>query len=267
MMPYRIDVALREPGIAAATFDRLVDLGALDVEALADGIAAIMPDSVALSSIEDALGSEVRATPARGRDDGSVWVVRPRPLRIGRLQILPADRPAEPGAVRLLDESAFGTGLHATTALCLDVLDAELNAWAPDRMLDVGTGSGVLALAALARGVRRAVGIDIDADAIRTAAANARLNALTSQLALARAGPEALGGAWPLVFANVLASPLIEMAPALARCVGRSGRLILSGIHGAVAADVDAAYRRLGMRQVGRESREGWTALTFHASW
>lgn len=266
-MPYRIDVACQERGLAAATFDRLVDLGALDVEAVEGGIAAIMPDGVAVATVEDALGSAVAATPARGRDDGSVWVVRLRAMRVGGLQILPADSPAEPGALRLLDASAFGTGLHATTALCLDAIEAELGAWSPDRLLDIGTGSGVLALAALVRGVPRAVAIDTAADAIRTAAANAQLNALTSRLALIRGGPDALSGAWPLVCANVMASPLIEIAPAIARCVGRSGRLILSGIHAAVAADVEAAYRRRGMRQVGSESRDGWTALTFHASW
>jgi ribosomal protein L11 methyltransferase len=261
-VPYRIDL----PDTADA-FDRLVQLGALDVDAVPGGVAAIMPDHVCVTTIEDALATEIRVTPARGRDDGSVWVIQPRASRVGRLQIIPADRPAETGALRLIDGQAFGTGLHATTALCLEALDTELSARTPDRMLDVGTGSGVLALAALALGVPRAVAIDLDADAIRAAADNARLNGLASRLALMRGGPDALGGDFPLVFANLLASPLIAMAPTLARRVGRRGRLILSGIPAAVAPDVDRAYRRGGMQHVRRQSLDGWTALTLQASW
>ena len=80
-------------------------------------------------------------------------------------------------------------------------------------------------------------------------------------------GPESITGTWPLVLANVLAAPLIEMAPVLVRRVGRRGRLVLSGIPAGVAADVDQAYRRLGMQGVRTASRGGWTALVLHATW
>jgi len=82
-----------------------------------------------------------------------------------------------------------------------------------------------------------------------------------------RGGPEAVGGCWPLVVANVLAAPLIEMAPTLARSVGRGGRLILSGIRSSLAAEIARAYVRLGMRQVDTRGRDDWTAVTLHASW
>jgi len=72
---------------------------------------------------------------------------------------------------------------------------------------------------------------------------------------------------WPLVVANILAAPLIEMAPALVRRVGRRGRLVLSGIPSSVEPDVDQAYRRLGMRRVDVRSRAGWIALLMQASW
>jgi ribosomal protein L11 methyltransferase len=194
-------------------------------------------------------------------------------VQAGRLRIVPADwppeagMPPEPGTLRMVDGPAFGTGLHPTTALCLDALDDELAAWRPERVLDVGTGSGILALAALYLGVPRVVGLDIDAAAVRVAAENARLNGLSSKFYIVHGGPEALGGSWPLVLANVLAAPLMEMSFTLARRVGRGGRLVLSGIRSSLAADVEQAYRHVGMRQVRAQSRDGWSALTLHASW
>ena len=262
-MPYRLD--LRNPPHDA--FDRLLDLGALDVETVEGGIAAIMPDHVDAESVSNALGAAGRVTPARARDDGSVWLLRPYPVTVGTLQIDPAEQPARSGALRMVDGHAFGTGLHASTALCLEALSAELSVACPARALDVGTGSGILALAALVGGVARVVGIDIDREAIAVAAQNARLNGLTPRLALVRGGPDALSGAWPLVFANVLAAPLMKMAPILSRRVERRGRLVLSGIRSTVSRDVEQAYVRVGMRTISAHTRDGWTALTLHASW
>lgn len=264
-MPYRIDLH----NAPADAFDRLIELGAIDIASTDDGIAAIVPDGVATADVAGALGLELddlRVTPARGRDDGSVWVLKPDVVQAGRLQIVPADWPPQADALRMIDGPAFGTGLHPTTALCLEALDDELAAWRPTSVLDVGTGSGILALAALQAGVDRAVAIDIEADAVRVTAENARLNGLSSRLHLVRGGPEALSGSWPLVFANVLTASLMEMAPTLARCVGRGGRLVLSGIRSSLAADVEQAYRHVGMRQVRTRARDGWAALTFHAS-
>jgi ribosomal protein L11 methyltransferase len=300
-MPYRIDLR----GAAADVFDRLVELGAIDIEAIetidgdervdgvehdgdagrgpggGGGIAAIMPDGVSADAVAQALGiaiGDVRITPARGRDDESIWVLTPRPVRAGRLRFVPANWPTDADAdadpdtdkLRMIDGPAFGTGLHPTTALCLEALDDELSAWPPDqtkRVLDVGTGSGVLALAALASGVPSVVAVDIDADAVRVAAENARLNGLSSRLLLVHGGPEALSGFWPLVLANVLSAPLMDMAPTLVRRVGRSGRLVLSGIRSSLAADVEQAYRHVGMRLIRSQARDGWTALTLHSSW
>jgi ribosomal protein L11 methyltransferase len=262
-VPYRID--LDNP--CERAFNRLVELGALDIEPVDGGIAAIMPDGVDAAALPRDIAAHLKLTPARGRDDGSIWVVRPRAVRIGHLQIVPADWPDRANALRLVDSDAFGTGLHPTTALCLEALEEEVLAARPTTVLDVGTGSGILALAALHAGVPAAVAIDIDAEAVRVAARNARLNGLTSRLGLVQGGPAALSNAWPLVLANVLAAPLIDLAPTLARRVDRRGRLILSGIRTSLARDVERAYRRAGMQQVGAQSRDGWTALILHASW
>jgi ribosomal protein L11 methyltransferase len=116
-------------------------------------------------------------------------------------------------------------------------------------------------------GVPRAVGLDIDADALKIAAENARLNNLADRLQLVLGGPDAVNGAWPIVVANVLAAPLIEMAPVLVRRVGHHGRLILSGISWSLEPEVLQSYQRLGMRHVRSETRAGWTVLVVEASW
>ena len=264
-VPYRVN--LRNVGDDAT--DRLVELGALDVELLQDdGVAALMPDSVPPERVAIALGvAGVSVSPAVARDAGSVWILSPRPIQIGRLRIVPLHLEATRGALKLVDADAFGTGLHPTTSLCLEVLDEIVQTFPPDCVLDVGTGSGVLALAALMLGVPRALGIDIDDEALGVAAENARINELEDRLALKRGGPETITGTWPLVLANVLAAPLIEMAPALVRRVGHHGQLVLSGIPSGVEPDVDQAYRRLGMRRVRVTSRAGWSALVLQASW
>src|SRR5262249_45035269 len=96
---------------------------------------------------------------------------------------------------------------------------------------------------------------------LRAAAENARLNALDRRLRLVRGGPDAVTGTWPLVVANLLAAPLVELAPVLVRRVGHHGRLVLSGIPPSLEPDVDRAYRRLGMYPVRAQSRAGWSAL------
>jgi ribosomal protein L11 methyltransferase len=264
-VPYRIDVR----NVRDDALDRLVELGAIDAELSPDGrLAAVLPDSVTPEQAGTAFGAhDISIAPALGRDADSVWILSPRPIRIGRLRILLAHTEPEPGDLRLIDAAAFGTGLHPTTALCLQALEEAVQIGPPDSVLDVGTGSGVLALAALMMGVPRATGIDIDDEALRVAAENARINALDSRLHLARGGPASIRGTWPLVVANVLAAPLIEMAPALVQRLGHHGQLVLSGIASSVEQEVDQTYRRLGMRRVRVQSRAGWVALVIQASW
>jgi ribosomal protein L11 methyltransferase len=262
-MPYRVDIA--SPSADAS--DQLIELGALDVELLGDSIAAILPDALTLDRVAAALRvASVVASPAIARDSGSVWLLRPRPVRIGTILIAPAGMEAPSGALRLTDSSAFGTGHHPTTALCIEALEEAVNL-APASVLDVGTGSGVLALSALMMGVPHATCVDIDADALKAAAEHARLNDLADRLELVPGGPEAVRGAWPLVVANVLAGPLIEMAHVLVRRVTSRGRLILSGIQRSLEAEVRQAYQRLGMRHMRSEMRAGWTVVVLQASW
>lgn len=264
-MPYRLEL----PGAGADALDRLVEFGALDIDVVPGrGVAALMPDAVAPDQVATALGIDgFTASGATARDEGSVWILRPRPVRVGRLDILPADADPRAGAIRLVDSAAFGTGFHPTTALCLEALQDILQIGPVDAALDVGTGSGVLALGALAMGVPRALGIDVDGDAVRVAAENAKLNGLEQRLELAIGGPETVTGAWPLVLANVVAGVLIDIAPALAKRVGHHGDLVLSGIAAALESEVERVYLRLGFRPARVTSRAGWVALVMQASW
>jgi len=263
-VPYRIDAPLPPDGV----LDQLLQLGALDVEPVGDGFAAILPDSVTPGAVAEVLGlAGVIVSPAVARDDGSVWLLSPRAVRVASLLIATPDVSAAPDALRLTDSTAFGTGHHPTTALCVEALAEACALATPDIVLDVGTGSGVLALAALKMGVTRATGVDIDAHALDVAAENARLNNLADRLQLVLGGPDAVTGVWPLVMANVLAAPLIEVAPVLIRRVGNGGRLILSGIPSSLESEVWRVYRRLGLRPIRSETRDGWAVLVLQASW
>lgn len=263
-MPYRVDV--RDGGDDLV--ERLIDLGAIDVERTTDGVAALMPDGMTPAELSQLLHCHhLTVSPAIGRDADSTWVLQVPPLRAGGVDIVPAGSATPADAVQLVDGVAFGTGLHPTTALCLDAIAELVRVERPGTMLDVGTGSGVIALAALRLGVDRALGIDIDAAAIGIAANNARVNRLADRLELRRGHPETAHGTWPLVVANVLAASLIEMAPTLARCVGRGGHLVLSGIPSSLEGDVITAYRRLGLRHIATTSRAGWVAIVLRPGW
>jgi ribosomal protein L11 methyltransferase len=266
-MPYRIDIR----HASAEAFDLLVELGALDVELTANGIAAILPDTVNEATVADTLGvPSVSRSPAVSRDSGSVWLLGARAVHVGKLLIAPANEPTSTGApasLRLVDSEAFGTGHHPTTALCIEALAETLSVAPLDSMLDVGTGSGILALAALALGVGRAVGVDIDPGALTIAAENARLNGFEDRLELVQGGPDQVKGRWPLIVANVLAAPLIDMAPILVQRLAPRGYLILSGISYSLEGEVRRAYQHVGIRHIASRTRAGWTALVTSAPW
>jgi len=150
---------------------------------------------------------------------------------------------------------AFGTGSHPTTHLCLEWLHAELSSG--DSVLDYGCGSGVLAIAAMRLGAGRAVGTDVDPQAMRASEANAAANDVAASFVL----PDALmPGTFDVVVANILANPLLLLAPALAARVRHGGRIALSGILESQADALAAHYARWFNIAPWR-SHDGWVLL------
>lgn len=188
------------------------------------------------------------------------WLKDFQPMRFGRrLWVCPGGRrPDEPGAAILeLDPGlAFGTGTHATTAMCLEWLDGRVLTGL--RVLDYGCGSGILALAALRLGAASAWAVDIDPQARIATRDNARRNGLDDRLEI-RATGDLLPGPFDLVLANILADPLRQLAPDLARLCP-AGTLLLAGLLDAQAAEVADAYGSWFDIETA-VLRDGWTAL------
>jgi ribosomal protein L11 methyltransferase len=161
---------------------------------------------------------------------------------------------------------AFGTGHHGTTRGCLLALDHLLKALRPRRVLDVGTGTGVLALAA-ARALRgRVLASDIDRRAIRVADQNRRANHAASLVRLVHAaGLDAHAfsqqGPFDLVFANILLAPLKRLARPMARRLAPHASVVLSGLLASQASAILAAYRSQGLYLERRIALEGWVTL------
>jgi ribosomal protein L11 methyltransferase len=166
------------------------------------------------------------------------------PVRAGeRLWVVPSwhTPPADPQAivVRIDPGLAFGTGSHPSTRLVLRRLEETIQG--NERVLDYGCGSGILAIAAGKLGAGRLDAVDIDRLALRVASENARLNGVTLHTAL----PEELApGAWDLVLANILAGPLIALAPELALRTRQGGCVLLSGVLLSQVEEVCAAYAK-----------------------
>lgn len=218
-------------------------------------LAAVLTAMLGLS------GGAIRIEQLADRQWEREWLKDFRPMRFGRrLWVCPGGQPVpDPKAVVLeLDPGlAFGTGTHATTALCLEWLDAQ--PLAGRRVLDYGCGSGILALAALRLGAASATAFDIDPQALTATRENARRNALEDRLAVA-AAPAGIGGPFDVVLANILAGPLVSLAPALAGYCAPRAALALAGLLDAQAPEVAVAYGPwFDIAPAAR--RDGWTML------
>jgi ribosomal protein L11 methyltransferase len=252
-----VEAALLEIGAASITFVDHGDEPVLEpkpgevrlwsdtlVRALFDETHDAVQDIVFLAARLGAeVGASARITPVKNQDWERIWLVDWTSLRFGRrLWVCPtaAEPPDDPAAVivRLDPGLAFGTGTHPTTALCLQVLDSL--PLAGRTLIDYGCGSGILAIAALKLGAAHVTAVDLDPQALIATRNNAAANGFASDI-------EVRGVDGPLqtadyVLANILAGPLIELAPILTAACAPGGYLVLSGLLTTQAYAVKAAY-------------------------
>lgn len=198
------------------------------------------------------------------------WVARFREgfrsFRVGNFYVAPSwDKPATllPRERLLLVDPgrAFGTGTHETTRLCLRALETIYAAGAPARVLDAGTGTGILAVAAALLGARLVVGVENDRDALLSAREHAQLNGVALRLVLGDGGAPFRPVAFDLVLANLTAPLLRERCGEISRLVRPGGTLVLSGILAEEADAVRVAYGRCGPPETLLDGE--WAALRF----
>lgn len=229
----------------------LVDLGAVGVEQrdsttmarAAEGYAELLAgfcDSKArehaLRELEDAVGGDVEICELDLEDDGwsTTWRKFFRPVILDRLQVVTPwmEIPRKDLIPIIIDPGqAFGTGGHATTKLILAMLEQRAaTKQLPASALDVGTGSGVLAIAAIKLGAKRITAVDIDPESVLATRKNALANGVARRISVVSGSPSAVSGQWPLVLANLELGVFLTCASSIAEKVAPGGEVLLSGL-------------------------------------
>jgi ribosomal protein L11 methyltransferase len=263
----------------------LWELGAVGVveETVADSPArlrAFFPatlDSEALLSRVDtylgglrtlglAAGPRARLEPLADADWAAAWREHFRPVAVGRALVVAPPWEIPAGSDRLIlaiePGRAFGTGHHGTTAGCLELLEALVVDEHPARAIDLGTGSGILAVAAARLGVADVLACDTDPDAVAATLTNASRNGVEGSVRAVVADAATLTAEpAPLVLANLLAAAHHALAPRYRHLVAADGALVLGGLLDAEADAVTAALAAHGFRRETGRSLEGWTSL------
>jgi ribosomal protein L11 methyltransferase len=239
-----------------AFFAGNVNRGRLEAE-----LAAYLAGLAALGFASPGLA---RLTPLADGNWAEAWQKHFRPVAVGRRLLIapPWDVPTDSGRVAIVIEPgrAFGTGHHASTAGCLEALETLVDP-APPSAVDLGTGSGILAIAAARLGVGQILAVDEDPDALASAAANARRNGVADRIRCLGADAGALTPApVPLVLANLLTGAHVRLAADYARYVIPGGALVLGGILESEGEVVTAALGEHGFAATAR-SRDGWTTV------
>jgi ribosomal protein L11 methyltransferase len=202
------------------------------------------------------------------------WKAHFKPLRVGeRIIVCPTWEEVNPGprekVIHLDPGRAFGTGHHETTRLCLEWIEAWAKARgdaAPGSLLDVGTGSGLLAMGAALLGFQPVLGVDNDPEAVEVARENVILNRLLDRVEILSGTAREVQGRFDVVVANIQAKPLTEMAEVLAVRLNRSGRLALGGILLEQKDSVQASYEARGLRLEELKTAGEWCLLVFESA-
>jgi ribosomal protein L11 methyltransferase len=208
-----------------------------------------------------------RAVVVEGSEWMDTWRDHFEPFTTDTFVVMPAWRPDAElplgGATRIrldLDPGrAFGSGAHPSTRLILDLLPDALLSHSDAAVLDVGCGSGILSVAALALGASSVVAVDVDTDAVRVTRENAARNGVEDRLAVSHDSAHLVAGQFDIVLANILAPVLRELAPVLSARTKPDGALLLSGLIDTQVDDVVACFP--GFRVVERLDTDPWVAL------
>jgi ribosomal protein L11 methyltransferase len=190
-----------------------------------------------------------------------------------RIRLYPFGAPAprvEPGWLALAQlpqqresDVVFGDGSHPTTRLCATALDVLCRQRQPEAVLDVGTGTGVLARIARARGVEFVVATDIDPGALDCAKAHSDLDAHGVAIELSTEAPDHWGARFDIVVANILEEPLRQLAPSLSRALAPGGALLLSGFTRPQGPALRVLYERTGLAFASETHRDEWALQVF----
>ena len=234
----------------------------------------LQPDTApheALSFLTDRLSAAaipfaLSHTTVNEEDWANNWKQYFKPLPIGdHLLIRPTwetvDNPKGRTVLSLDPGMAFGTGGHETTRLVLEALEPAIT---PDtRLLDIGCGSGILSLAALLLGAKEAVGVDIDALAVKTARENGALNGLIPPRFTVREGnlADTVTGTFDIVVANIVADAILALSPDVPRFLRKGGLYLVSGIIDTREEEVTAALTACGFTLTARYEQRGWLCL------
>lgn len=235
-----------------------IELPAAEAEGLPGAIEAALAERKLPAKL-------ISVEPFQEIDWSTHWRHHFTPLSFGPLWVVPTwlEPPAEAEHILRIDpSSAFGTGLHPTTALCTEwVVERR-----PTRMLDVGTGTGLLALAAAHFGAERAMGVDNDPEAVRVSIENRDLNGISPDtVPLSETPVGELEETFEVVVANILAGPLVALAKDIRARVAPGGELVLSGLLERQLDEVCAAYVAEGLTRGEAATRGEWARVHLHA--
>ena len=260
-------LALEDMAVAVSWLDADDD-GIADVEAIFDVEPARPVVTAALKGAGPLPRFTLKAIPVKNWLAASYRAFPPR--RIGRFWVHGGHvTKAPPKGVWPLEidaATAFGSGEHPTTAGCLRAIGELAKTVSPAKVLDMGCGSGILGVAAVKAWGVPVLAVDNDPESVRVTKAHAKVNGVGRKLkAVVGDGyktPEVkAGGPYPLVLANILAEPLIKMAPAAAKATAAGGYIVLAGLLTKQAAAVSKAYRAVGFKLVAKEVEGDWPTL------
>jgi ribosomal protein L11 methyltransferase len=237
-----------------------------------EGLGPEMRERIS-SALEEAgqkeLLDQVVYSPLENRNWATAWQERYRPIPIGdKLVVVPTwlENPYPERTPVWMDPGmAFGSGTHPTTQLCLSLLERSLADSAPEEMIDVGCGSGILAIAASKLGVRSVLGLDIDPEAVRVADENARTNGVSRAVSFQAGSVMDIvhqRGPAPLTVANIIAPILLELfGEGLGELVLPGGRIILSGILQEQLPEILSRLELEGFVQIQQHQMEDWVGV------